>query len=169
MNEHTKYKYTDKIKGMFLNFNIDKTYIDNTIPIFRKLNLISLGRTQQSIHHINYNHTKKGDLKNIQINFRPRGIKPEDIDGFMLEKKKEKKELSNYEQILYGMWLCHYKKNKTNENKIQDSIMKSMHKLKCKWTNTQYTPLKTMPKEYIDELTEESKDIIMKITKYEVS
>lgn len=161
-----------KIKGIFFNHNgkYNKNFVDSTIKIFRKLNCVSMGITHQSIHHINYNSNKDGTIEKIVINFRKMGVKPEDIDGFMLEKKKEKEGLNNYEQLIYGIWKYHYDTNpNTMESKMINVIAQELHILKNKWTENNTETYGNMSEEYREELKLECENIIKKITKYETS
>jgi hypothetical protein len=166
--EKSKHILIKKIKGMFFNHNgrYIKEYVDNTTHLFRKLNYITMSLLQQSIHHVTFYTNKYDELEKIQINFRPLGIKPEDIDGFLLEKKKQKEGLSHYEQILYGMWTTHYDKNKTYENKMINDISKQIYKLKQKWSDNTMTPFKDLSEEELNELKEESKSIYLSTMKY---
>lgn len=163
-----KHKLIKKIKGMFFNHNgnYHKDFVNTTIKIMRKINYIGLGKLGQSIHHVNYYFEDNNNIEKMTINFRKSGIKPEDIDGFLLKKKNEKEELSSYEKSLLNMWLVHYKTGKTSENKLIDSIIKELHKLKNKWTDNKIY-YKDLSKEEIDKLKNDAEELIKKITKYE--
>lgn len=166
--EENKYKKTKKIKGMFFNYNKDEELVNSTIKTFRKLNYVGLGKINQSIHHINFIDSKYGLLDKIIISYRPSGIKPEDIDGFLLENKKEKEKLSDYENGLYIIWKNHYDKGITQENKITNKILIKLHELKSKWTNQSIIPIYTMSNEYQEELKEEAEEIAKSLYKYEL-
>ncbi|NCD07181.1 MAG: hypothetical protein EOL97_13785 [Spirochaetia bacterium] len=157
-----------KIKGIYINYvgEYDKEYVDAMIKPLRKINNISIGINQQSIHHVNFIFDNKSVTK-ISIGFRPMGVKPEDIDGPMLSLKKEKEGLNVYEQLLYGIWQYHFKQGRTKENKLIDSIIKELHNLKNKWTNDNIDYNSTS-QEYKDNLKKEANDIIVKLIKYEI-
>lgn len=164
-NEH---KLIKKIKGIFFNYIGDyhKDFVNTTIKIMRKMNYIGLGKLGQSIHHITYYFKDENNIDKITIYFRKAGIKPEDIDGFLLKKKNEKEELSPYEKSLLNIWTVHYKTGKTSENKIVDSIVRELHKLKNKWTENNIS-YKNLSEEDIDKLKIDAEELIKEITKYE--
>ena len=169
MNKET-HTCIGKINGMYINYigKYNKEYVNCTIKPFRKLNNVTIGLQQQSIHHINYIFGEEDTIDKIVIGFRPMGIKPEDIDGIVLSKKKEKEGLTSYEQLLYGIWKYHYSQGRTKENKLINSIVRELHILKSKWEGVRVTAFEKMSDEYKQELLLEAEDIIFHITKYEL-
>ena len=165
---NVKCELIKKVKGIYFDHNgcYNEEFVNSTIKTFRKLNYTGLGILYQSIHHINYMFNDEKNIDKIVIKFRKAGIKPEDIDGFHLMKKKEKEQLTSYEQLTYGMWKKHYDSDKTFENKQILTIVRELQKLKNKWglTNVSY---KNIEQYEIEELKKEAEDLILAVTKYE--
>lgn len=161
--------FLKKIKGIYINYRgkCNKSYINSTLKLVRSFNYATLGLLNQSVHHTSYNFDDNGILEKVNISFRPSGIKPEDIDGFLLEKKHENVGLNNYEHLIYSIWKSHYNNGMTIENKQIDSIVNDLHRMKCKWTNTPFIELNLVDDDYIDELKEEALTMMSHITRYE--
>lgn len=169
MDKEYKHNTIGKVKGMYFNYSGKKNdeYMNTSVKSLRKLNNITIGLLQQSIHHVNFISDENGIIEKMTIGFRPMGIKPEDIDGIELEKKKEKEGLNNYEQLLYGIWKYHYNQGRNIESKIVYTIAKELHILKSIWKEELLIHYEKMPDEYKEEMEKQARNIMLKLNKYE--
>jgi len=169
MIKEKPHTFLKKVHGIYINYSgtLNEEYIDSSIKSIRKMNYNALSVTGQSIHHINYIFDIDGDIEKVIFGYRKFGIKPEDIDGLFLRKKKEKEGLSSYEQILYGIWCYHYEKGHGVEYNQLATIKKELHKLKCIWSGSKLTNYEHLSTEEKKNMEEECLTMMENILKYE--